>query len=199
MQLTFVFQDMDACINNQKPLSLLHTFRSQFVCVNKHLLRCLLTTNPMEEHSMINNWTSSRYCGAISSSENRIISSQTFLFIEGKIGYMLYHEVLKFSFVTSRAFTCGDHGMAFMYKRQRNYSCGTRVSWSIIIPSDKLTLLLTIKKYQQYELSMFYSSVQKSWISRLLYVRLLRAISNILYHGDRINNIFSQDTTNVFL
>ena len=188
MQLTFVFQDMDACINKQKPLSLLHTFRSQFICVNKHLLRCLLTTNPIEEHSMLNNFTSSRYCGAISLSENRIISSQTFLFIEGKIGYILYHEVFKFSFVTSRAFTCGDHGMAFMYKGHSNdIFCGTRVPWTIIIPSDKLTLLLTMEKYQQYELSMFYSSVQKSWIGRLLYVRLLRAIKNILCHGDIIN------------
>ena len=189
MQLAFVFQDMDACISNQKPLSLLHTFKSQFVCVNKHLLRCLLTTNlRMEEYSKLNYLSSSRYCGAIALSENSIISSQTFLFIEGKIGYILNHEVLKFSFVTSRAFTCGDHGMAFMYKGHINQRfCGTRVPWTILIPSDKLTLILTITKYQQYELSMLYSSVQKNWISRLLYVRLLRAISKVLYHRDKIN------------
>ena len=188
-QLAFVFQDMYDCINNQEPLSLLHTFRSQFVCANQHLLRCLLTTNPgMEEHSTLNNLSSSRYCGAISLGENSIISSQTFLFIQGKMGYILYHEVLRFRFITSRAFTCGNHGMTFMYKRHINESfCGTRVPWTIIIPSDKLTLLLTIKKYQQYELSMFYSSVQKNWISRLLYVRLLRAISRVIYHGDKIN------------
>ena len=187
--LAFVFQDMDACITNQKPLSLLHTYISQFFCVNKHLLRCILTTNTRkEEYSAPNNLTSSRYCGAVYFNKHNIISSQTFLFIEGKTGYILYYEVLKFSFVTSRALTCGDHGMVFMYKEHRNESfCGTRVPWTIIIPSDKLTLRLIIKKYQHYELSMFYNSVQKRWISRLLYVRLLKAISKVLYHGDKIN------------
>ena len=187
--LAFVFQDMDACVTNHKPLSSLHTYSSHLFCVKKHLLRCILTTNTRkEEYSAPNNLTSSRYCGAIFFNKHNIISSQTFLFIEGKMGYILYYEVLQFSFVTSRAFTCGDHGMVFMYKKHRNESfCGTRVPWTIIIPSVKLTLRLTIKKYQQYQLSMFYNSVKKSWISRLLYVRLLRAISKVLYHKDKIN------------
>ena len=82
--------------------------------------------------------------------------------------------------------------MVFLDKGYGNKSfCGTRMPWTVIIPFDKLTLVLTIKKCRQYEFSMFYGSVQKNWIIRLLYIiRLLKplnwAISKVI-HRNKIN------------
>ena len=49
------------------------------------------------------------------------ISPDMVLFIQTKIGYILYHEVKTFNFKIIRGINCTDHGLVFSYKGSQTY------------------------------------------------------------------------------
>ena len=168
MQLTFVLQDINGCVKHQHSSSLLHSYDNQLDCLKKHLFHCLLESNTVSERG-----ASQSYCGALSLTAIQMVSSDSVMVIEVIAGHFVHLEVLKFNFRPSRYYSCSQHGLLAVYKGYTSDSfCGRRVPWTMIIPSDSSYLRLVIKRYMYYELSIFYSSSPKNWITHFMYVQM---------------------------
>ena len=169
MKMNFVFQDLDFCISNHRSSSISSSYRNHLVCIEKQMFHCLLRgmSDSERRFGLI-------YCGALSLNQHKVASSDILLFIEIIKGYILHYEVLKFNFEASPIISCGAHGLTVSYKGYRSMSfCGRRVPWTMIILSDKSYLHIMTHRYLQFEISIFYNSLQNRWINRFLHLKLL--------------------------
>ena len=194
MHIPFLLADLEMCIYNERHSSSLQSYANQYCCIKKYLFHCLLSINQISEiHPRENNSKASaspRYCGALFLKEYKVHSSDMVELIEIIKGHILYHKILKFNFRTSRAISCGDHGLVFYHQGFRSdHYCGRRVPWTIIVRSDKSYIHLVFKSYLSYELSIFYSSFQRNWIRRYIHVKLLYLQYNEFKFNDE--NIYS--------
>ena len=170
MQVAFVLQDVQTCLENREQFSLLDSSNNQFRCINQHLLYCLLRGDQRSERRSFH----PIYCGVISSVDHEVHLSDAIMFIRVIKGHILYHEILRFNFELTRAISCDNHGLVFVHKVHRSESyCGRRVPWTIIMSSDKSYVHLKIISHLQYELSIFYSSFKKEWITRFSHVKMM--------------------------
>ena len=76
MQMAFVLHDVQTCLENRKPFSLLDSYNNQFMCINKHLLHCLLNGKQKSESRS----SDPVYCGVISSIDHEILLSDSIMF-----------------------------------------------------------------------------------------------------------------------
>ena len=183
-KMKFLFKDLDFCMRVQVPLSLSSGFKKHLICIEKQLFHCLLRGIPNSEKRF-----GQLYCGAISLNQHEVVSSDILLFIEVIKGHILHHEVLKFNFRTSPIISCGAHGLTVSYKGYISMNfCGRRVPWTMIVSSDKSYLHLVIQKYLHYEISIFYSSLNKDWIRHFLYIRLLYSLNETLIYKKATKN-----------
>ena len=170
MQVAFVLQDVQTCLKNRKQFSLLDSGNNQFMCINKHLLYCLLRGDHRSERRSFH----PIYCGVISSVDHEVHLSDAIMFIRVIKGHILYHEILRFNFEIRRALLCDNHGLVFVHEEYRSESyCGRRVPWTIIMSFDKSYVHLKIYSNLHYELSIFFSSFKKEWITRFSHVKMM--------------------------
>ena len=180
-QLPYVIHDLAICIKYQDHLSISHLYKEQFICIRKFISHCTIRNNArLEKQHRFANLTSSSqtYCGSLFLNKQTGVSSDMVMFINIMKGHILHHEVLKFNFKISKTILCTDHGLAFLYERHSSETyCGSRVPWTMIIPSDKSYIHLVTKTDLRYELSIFYSSSHKNWMSRFFRATVLKSPS----------------------
>ena len=160
-----VLLDIAKCIVSVQHLSLLDNHRTQFICINEHLSRCLLRYLPAYLIEKTTSATAYTFCAAFSIKGRKLFSFKLQLFIDVRNKHVTYMEVLKFNFDMHRRISCVDHGLMVFHERNTiEIYCGRRVPWTMLISSQQPSLQLTITAYIPHELSVFYSSFKKSWI-----------------------------------
>ena len=91
MQLKLVLQDIIICVKHQHSSSLLHSYGNQLVCSRKHIFHCLLKRNTISEKGDGQN-----YCGAISTKDIQMVSSDTVMFIGVITGHFVRFIEIQF-------------------------------------------------------------------------------------------------------
>ena len=160
-----VLLDIGKCTVSVHHFSLIDYHRTQFICINEHLSRCLLRNLPAYLIVKTTSPTAYTFCAAFSIKGRNLFSFKLQLFIDVRKRHVTYMEVLKFNFDMHRRISCVDHGLMVFHERNTSeIYCGRRVPWTMLISSQQASLQLAITAYIAHELSVFYSSFKTSWV-----------------------------------
>ena len=107
--------------------------------------------------------------GAVGITQTHRVSLQHKLIIEVIHNHIIYQSVHVFNFKVSRHILCAAHGLVILYNGGRSDTyCGRRVPWTMIIPSSKAHLRLTVTADVDIHLSLFYTTHRKNDIKRFI-------------------------------
>ena len=180
-QKQLLIQDLRDCITDMGYYSLRQQHYKQFHCLNVMLLHCLLRKSTVALSQDI-------YCGALTMTQRShpAINQQYYhsaIVLELISSHNIHVHFIRFTFWSSRQYRCEQHGMNVTYaEKTLGTYCGSRVPWTLLIPTHKAYINLTTIARKSYTLYIFYSGLHNDWISNIIQVDTLSCVAPFSIH-----------------